>query len=76
VTILEIHALFKGVPLLLVIVLVLLIYRRKGPHPATYKMSQPWQHEPILWAAVDERIGDHGHGPQELMVGGGASGKW
>ncbi len=25
---------------------------RKGPHPATYKMSdQEWTHEPILWAS-------------------------
>jgi hypothetical protein len=77
VTILEIHGLFVGVPLLLIVVLAALIFRRKGPHPASYKMSEPWQHEPILWAAVDEDIGDHhGHGPQELTVGGGASGKW
>ena len=76
-TIFEIHALFVGVPLLLVLVLVALIFSRKGPHPATYKMSDPWRHEPILWAAVDERVGDHhGHGSQELKVGGGASGKW
>ena len=68
---------FVGVPLLLVIVLASLIWSRKGPHPATYKMSEPWMHEPILWAAR-RAVGDpHGHvDPAELTVGGGASGKW
>jgi hypothetical protein len=66
-----------GIPLLLVIILATLIWSHKGPHPATYKMSEPWTHEPILWAAIDERVGDpHGHGSHELTVGGGASGKW
>ncbi|HUO39591.1 MAG TPA: hypothetical protein VMU34_17910 [Mycobacterium sp.] len=72
-SILEAHALFVGIPLLLVVALSILIWSHKGPHPATYKLSEPWTHEPILWAAVDERIGDpHEH----LTVGGGASGKW
>lgn len=76
-TVLEIHALFVGIPLLLIIILASLIWSHKGPHPATYKMSEPWTHEPILWAAVDEQVGDpHGHGSDELTVGGGASGKW
>ena len=34
----EIHLYFLGIPLLLVIVLVALIWRQKGPHPATYKI--------------------------------------
>ena len=46
-----------GIPLLLVIVLAALIWSRKGPHPATYKMSEPWTHPPILWAATDEAVG-------------------
>jgi hypothetical protein len=77
VSILEIHALFVGIPLLLVAVLSALMWSHKGPHPATYKMSQEWTHEPILWAAVDERVGDaQGHGSTDFTVGGGASGKW
>ncbi|MBV8930331.1 MAG: hypothetical protein JO152_14510 [Mycobacteriaceae bacterium] len=73
----EVHLLFVGVPLLLVAVLAALIWSHKGPHPATYKMSEQWTHEPILWAAVDESVGDaHGHGSDEFSVGGGASGKW
>jgi hypothetical protein len=77
VSVAEVHLWFVGVPLLLVAVLVGLIWSRKGPHPATYDMSETWTHEPILWAAVDEPIGDpHGHGSQEFSVGGGASGKW
>jgi len=76
VNVLQVHALFVGVPLLLVLILVALIWSHKGPHPATYTMSEPWTHEPILWAAVDENIGHaHGH-PEKLTVGGGASGKW
>ena len=75
--VLEVHAYFVGIPLLLVAVLAALIWSRKGPHPATYKMSEPWAHQPILWAAVDEKVGDpHHHGSEELAVGGGASGKW
>jgi hypothetical protein len=63
------------VPLLVLLILVVLIYRRKGPHPATYKMSEPWTRAPILWASEDPV--DHGHhGSHPLTVGGGASGKW
>jgi len=75
----EIHLYFVGIPLLLVIVLVAMIWSRKGPHPATYKMSEPWTHAPILWAATDEVFGHgahSGHSTSEISVGGGASGKW
>ncbi|MBV8964714.1 MAG: hypothetical protein JO191_00915 [Mycobacteriaceae bacterium] len=76
-SVLEVHAFFVGIPLLLVIILATLIWSHKGPHPATYQMSEPWRHEPILWTAVDERVGDpHGHGSDTLTIGGGASGKW
>jgi hypothetical protein len=75
----EIHALFVGVPLGLVLVLALLIFSKKNNHPATYKLSERWTHEPILWAS-DEVVGGHaghghGHG-HDVNVGGGASGKW
>ncbi|MCV7029788.1 aa3-type cytochrome oxidase subunit CtaJ [Mycobacterium sherrisii] len=73
----EIHLLVVGIPALLVIVLAALIWSRKGPHPATYKMSEPWTHPPILWAATDEAVGGaHGHHSSEFSVGGGASGTW
>ena len=52
---------------------------RKGPHPATYKMSDEWTHDPILWASdepADHGHGGHGHGSHPVTVGGGASGKW
>ena len=74
-----IHLLFVGVPLAVVAILAALIFSRKGNHPATYKLSEPWTHEPILWAAVDEVLpggGHHGHGSDQASVGGGASGKW
>jgi hypothetical protein len=67
------HSLLGGVPLLLTLVLALLIYRRRGPHPATFEMTDEWTHAPILWAA--DEPADHGHG-SHLTVGGGASGKW
>jgi hypothetical protein len=67
------HSLLGGVPLALMLVLMALIFSRKGPHPATYKLSEKWTHEPILWAA--DEPADHGHG-SHLTVGGGASGKW
>jgi len=70
-----------GVPLLLLLVLIALIWgvgkNRKGPHPATYKMSDAeWTHEPILWAS--DEPADHGHGGHgsHVTIGGGASGKW
>ena len=77
----EIHLYLVGIPLLLVIVLVALIWSRKGPHPATYKLSEPWTHPPILWAATDENVGNGhgghgGHEAAEFSAGGGASGKW
>jgi hypothetical protein len=72
------HLIFVGIPLLLVAVLVVAIWSRKGPHPASYKLSEPWTHAPILWAATDEAVGDPhgGHGASEFTVGGGASGTW
>jgi hypothetical protein len=70
------HSLLGGVPLLVALVLAALIFRKKGPHPATYKLSQEWTHAPILWAA--DEPADHGHGGHgsHPTVGGGASGKW
>jgi hypothetical protein len=70
------HALFVLVPLGLTLILVALIWRGKNPHPATYKMSDEWTHEPILWAS--EEPADHGHRGHgsHVTVGGGASGKW
>lgn len=67
------HSLLGGVPLLLTLILALLIFRRKGAHPPTYKMTDEWTHAPILWAA--DEPADHGHGAH-LTIGGGASGKW
>jgi hypothetical protein len=65
-----------GVPLLVLLVLIALIWSRKGPHPESYKLSEEWTHAPILWAA--DEPADHGHGGHgsHLIVGGGASGKW
>jgi hypothetical protein len=79
VSILQIHLIFVGIPLALVVVLALLIWSRKGPHPATYNLSESWTHPPILWAATDEAVGGNGHGghgADEFTVGGGASGTW
>jgi hypothetical protein len=62
--------------LALAAILAALIWRGKDPHPATYKMSDEWTHEPILWAS--DEPADHGHGGHRshVTVGGGASGKW
>ncbi|BBX57759.1 hypothetical protein NJB1907f44_11270 [Mycobacterium marinum] len=76
----EIHLFFVGIPLFLVVVLGAIFLTRKGPHPATYELSEKWTHSPILWAATDEAVGDAhghgGHGSSEFSVGGGASGTW
>lgn len=73
----EIHLYFVGIPLLLVGLLALGIWSRKGAHPPNYQMTQSWTHQPVLWAAVDEAVGDghHQHG-SGFSVGGGASGSW
>jgi hypothetical protein len=70
------HSIMGGVPLLVLLILAGLIYRRKGPHPKTYELSQEWTHEPILWASPEPA--DHGHSGHgtHLTVGGGASGRW
>lgn len=66
-------ALLHGLPVLIVIALIVLVYRRSASQRPVYRLSQPWTHEPILWSAVDEPlpVGHHGHN-----VGGGASGRW
>lgn len=68
-----VHSLLGGVPLVVLLILVALIFTRKGNRPATYTLSEDWTHDPILWAA--DEPADHGHG-SHLTVGGGASGKW
>lgn len=74
----QVHLILVGVPAALTLVLWVLIWSGKGAHPATYTLSEPWTHPPILWAATDEAIGDvhHGHDTAGLSVGGGASGTW
>ena len=59
------HSLFVLVPLGLTAVLALLIWRKKGPHPASYKVSEPWRHAPILWASEEPSLhaGATGHSP-------------
>lgn len=72
------HSLIGGVPLLVAAVFALLTLTKKGPHPASYKLGEPWTYGPILWAATDEKVGaGHGHGHGHgYEVGGGASGRW
>ncbi|MCV7314806.1 hypothetical protein H7J77_04540 [Mycolicibacillus parakoreensis] len=74
----EIHLYFVGIPLGLTLLLALWIWSHKGAHAPTYRMSEPWTHPPVLWAATDEAVGApaHGHDTAEFSVGGGASGKW
>ena len=72
------HSLLGGVPLVILLVLVALIWgvgkNRKGPHRQTYRMSDAeWTHGPILWSADEPE--PHGH-ERPLTIGGGASGKW
>ena len=79
VNLLEVLGLFVGIPALVIGLFYVWSFSHKGAHPATYKMSDPWTHEPILWAATDEVIPGghgHGHGAADFTVGGGASGKW
>jgi len=75
------HALLGGVPLVVLLVLIGLIYgvgkNRKGPHPETYMSDSEWTHEPILWAS--DEPADHGHGGHDshgVTIGGVARGKW
>ena len=74
------HSILGGVPLAVTLVLIVLIWvvgkNRKGPHPATYKLSETWTHEPILWASEEPEGHGHGGHGSHLTVGGGASGKW
>jgi hypothetical protein len=70
-------ALLLGLPVLAVVGLVALIYSRSGKRADTYRLGQPWTHEPILWSATGERLpATHGHAHGELTIGGGASGRW
>ena len=71
-------ALLHGLPVLLVIALIALIYSRGRRNRPSYELSQPFTHEPILWAAVDETVPGvaDGHGDSRLTVGGGTSGHW
>lgn len=77
-------ALLHGLPLLLVVALIALIYARTGKRKVIYRLPQPWTYPPILWSAVDEPIpAGHrggGHAPHDagaaLNVGGCASGRW
>lgn len=77
-------ALTHGLPVLLVIALVALIYSRGRKDQPSYRLSQPFTYAPILWAATDETVpgGSHdghggpGHRGSVLTAGGGVSGHW
>jgi len=74
-------ALVHGLPVLLAVALIALIYRLSGTSRPIYRLSQPWTHGPVLWSATDEAIpaghhGQHGQSDREFTVGGGASGHW
>lgn len=83
-------ALLHGLPVILVAVLIVLIYRRSANQRPVYRLPQPWDREPILWTATQEPIpaNHHGagqHGANQVganqvgadhVVGGGASGRW
>lgn len=82
---LETAGIFVGIPLLVILLFASVTVTKKSPHPATYNMNDGWTHDPILWAAVDEKIGaghgGHGnshdsHGASSDVIGGSASGKW
>jgi hypothetical protein len=71
---------FYVIPLLVVLGLIYLMYSRTRDRRPTYTLSEPWTHEPILWAATDEVVPGGAHGAHEhenvVNVGGGASGRW
>ncbi|GFG51068.1 hypothetical protein CQY20_32295 [Mycolicibacterium agri] len=73
------HTLLILVPLGITLILVVLIWgvgkNRKGPHAASYKLSDPWTYGPILWASEEPIAHGHVH-EKPLEIGGGASGKW
>jgi hypothetical protein len=58
-----------------VVAFIVFVYARSGKRAVTYRLPQPWTHEPILWAAVDEPLPVH-HGESIPAFGGGASGRW
>jgi hypothetical protein len=69
-----------ALPVLAIVGVIFLIYSRKGNHPPTYTLSEPWTHAPILWAATAEVVPGSGHDDAHhgggVNVGGGASGRW
>lgn len=71
------NALLHGLPLLAILAGIV-IYVRTGKRRPTYTLSQPWTHDPILWAATGEVVpGRQSHGQSTAVnVGGGASGRW
>ena len=78
VSAMEIHLYLPWRPVVLVVVLAALIWRHKGPHPATYKLTEP--------GGIPRSCGPPPTGMRarcacrprrsEFSVGGGASGKW
>ena len=74
------NALLFGLPVLVVVVLIALIYRKAGTRTAPYRLPQPWTHGPILWSAIAEPIPVRRRGfdgrDSDDFVGGGASGRW
>ncbi|MCH9721488.1 MAG: hypothetical protein K0U67_05460 [Actinomycetia bacterium] len=70
-----------GLPILLAVIAIALIYRHMGARRHIYRLPEPWTYGPVLWAATDELIppgsrGHHGPADRVSSVGGGASGHW
>lgn len=66
-------ALLHGLPVLIVIALIVLVYRRSGNQRPVYRLSQPWTHEPILWSAIDEPIPAVRHAAHDSAGGHGSA---
>ncbi|MGI9123835.1 MAG: aa3-type cytochrome oxidase subunit CtaJ [Mycobacterium sp.] len=74
-------ALLHGLPVLIVVALIVLVYRRSAGRRISYQLSQPWTHGQLLFAATDEVIPSgqhvgHHHPGETVPLGGGASGHW
>ncbi|MBC2587078.1 aa3-type cytochrome oxidase subunit CtaJ [Rhodococcus aetherivorans] len=86
-SILETTLIFVAIPVAIIVILgVFSVFTKPvpGTRPAAYKLGDKWDHDPMLWSAVDE-VTTHGHhgGHHELVagapvdpIGGRASGKW
>jgi hypothetical protein len=68
VSVAETLLVYVGVPLAIVLVMALLVFRPGGHKRPRYRPGQPWEHEPVWYEPHPEHSAPAGHGADHAAL--------